>query len=151
MHVEPKDLPASFSWTNKLTIQVCFDLILHPTTNLHSCSVRTLIDILAQILDSSQSSRDLYINMTIKEKKKLRTVRDYILIGKPGLIAFKYQAIVRPSIEWITVLSPICSFSIVFGKAFTILSIDYTLGLEIVSTTWTIQHIFGDFCIEKWL
>ena len=89
--------------------------------------------------------------MTIKEKKKLRTVRDHILIGKPGPIAFRYQAIVRSNIEWITVLSPVYSFSIVFGKAFTILSIDYTLGLEIVSTTWTIQHIFGDFCIEKWL
>jgi len=128
---------------------VCFDLILHPTTNLHSCSVRTLIDVLAQILDSFQSNRDLYINMTIKEKKKLRTVRDHILIGEPGPIVFKYQAIVRPSIEWITVLSLVCSFSIVFGKAFTILSIDHTLSLEIVSTIWTMQHIFGDFCIEK--
>jgi len=99
MHIELKDFLASFSWTNKLTIQVCFDLILHPTTNLYSCSVRTLIDVLAQILNSFQSSRDLYINMTIKEKKKLRTVRDHILIGEPGPIVFKYQAIVRPSIE----------------------------------------------------
>ena len=99
MHVELKDLPASFSWTNKLTIQICFDLILYPTTNLHSCSVRTLVDVLAQILDSFQSNRDLYINMTIKEKKKLRTVKDHILIGISGPIAFKYQAIVRPSIR----------------------------------------------------
>jgi len=53
MHVELKDLLASFSWTNKLTIQICFDLILYLTTNLYSCSVRTLIDILAQIFDSS--------------------------------------------------------------------------------------------------
>jgi len=97
MYVELKDLLVSFSWTNKLTIQVCFDLILYPTTNLYSCSVRTLIDILAEILDSFQSSRDLHINMTIKEK--LRTVRDRILINEPGPIAFKYQAIVRPSIE----------------------------------------------------
>jgi len=89
MHIELKDLLASFSWTNKLTIQVCFDLILHSTTNLHCCSVRTLVNILAQILDSSQSSRDLYINMTIKEKKKLRTVKDHILIGEPGPIVFK--------------------------------------------------------------
>jgi len=37
--------------------------------------------------------------MTIKEKKKLRTVRDHILIDELGPIAFKYQAIVRPSIE----------------------------------------------------
>jgi len=87
--------------------------------------------------------------MTIKEKKKLRTVRDHILIGEPGPIAFKYQAIVRPSIEWIAVLSLVCSFSIVFEKAFTTSSIDHTLSLEIVSTTWTMQHIFGDFCIEK--
>jgi len=138
MHVKLKDLPESFSWTNKLTIQVYFDLILHSTTNLYSCSVKTLIDVLAEILDSSQSSRDLYyIDITIKEKMKLRTVRDYILIGKPGPIVFKNQAIVRPSIKWITVLSPVCSLSIVFGKAFTISSIDYTLGLGIVSTTWT--------------
>jgi len=37
--------------------------------------------------------------MTIKEKKKLRTVKDYILIGISGPIVFKYQAIVRPSIR----------------------------------------------------
>jgi len=99
MYVELKDFLASFSWTNKLTIQVCFDLILYPTTNLYSCSIRTLVDVLAKILDSFQSSRDLYINMTIKEKNKLRTVRNYILIGKSGSIMFKNQAIVRPSIE----------------------------------------------------
>jgi len=65
--------------------------------------------------------------MTIKEKKKLRTVRDYILISIPGPITFKYQAIIRPSIKWITILSLVCSLSIVFGKVFTILSIDYIL------------------------
>ena len=151
MHVEFKDLLASFCWTNKVTIQISLDFILHPTTNLHSCSIRTLVDVLAQILDSSQSSKDLNIEMTIKEKKKLRTVRDHILIGESGPIAFKNQAIIRPSIEWITVLSLICSLSILLEKAFTIFSIDYTLGLGIVSTTWTIQYIFGDFCIEKWL
>jgi len=37
--------------------------------------------------------------MTIKEKKKLRTVKDHILIGESGPIAFKNQAIVRPSID----------------------------------------------------
>jgi len=72
--------------------------------------------------------------MTIKEKKKLRTIRDHILIGKPGSIAFKNQATVRPSIEWIAILSPVCSLFIVFGKVFTISSIDHTLGLGIVST-----------------
>jgi len=56
------------------------DFILYSTTNFHSCFIRTLIDILTQILDSSQSSRDLNIEITIKEKEKLRTVRDYILI-----------------------------------------------------------------------
>ena len=127
------------------------DFILHSTTNLHSCSIRTLVDILAQVLDSSQSSRDLNIKITIKEKKKLRTVRDLILIGESGSIMFKNQAIVRPSIEWITVLSPICSLFILLRKVFTIFSIDHTLGLGIVNTTWTIQHILGDFCIEKWL
>jgi len=71
--------------------------------------------------------------MTIKEKKKLRTVRDHILIGESGPIVFKNQAIVRPSIEWITVLSLICSLSILLRKAFTILFIDHTLGLGIVS------------------
>ena len=74
------------------------DFILHPTTNLHSCSIRTLVDILAQILDSSQSSRDFNIEITIKEKK-LRTVRDHTLIGESGSISFKDQAIVRPSIQ----------------------------------------------------
>jgi len=39
--------------------------------------------------------------MTIKEKEKLRIVRDHILIGESGSIVFKDQAIV---IEWITVL-----------------------------------------------
>ena len=78
------------------------DFILYPTTNLHSCSIRTLVDVLAQILDSSQSSRDFNIEITIKEKKKLRTVRDHILIGESGPIAFKNQAIVRPSIEWMS-------------------------------------------------
>ena len=81
-----------------MTIQMSLDFILHSTTNLHSCSIRTLVDILAQILDSSQSSRDLNIEMIIKEKKKLRTVRDHILIGESGPIAFKNQVIVRPSI-----------------------------------------------------
>jgi len=75
--------------------------------------------------------------MTIKEKKKLRTVRDHTLIGEYGPIAFKNQAIVRPSIKWITVLSPICSLSILLGKVFTAFSIDYTLGLGIISSTWT--------------
>jgi len=89
--------------------------------------------------------------MTIKEKKKLRTVRDHILIGKSSPIAFKNQAIVRPSIKWIAFLSPICSLSKVFGKMFTTFSIDHTLGLEIINTTWTMQHVFGDFCKEKWL
>jgi len=89
--------------------------------------------------------------MTIKEKKKLRTVRDHILISEPGSITFKNHAIVRPSIKWITVLSLVCFLSIVFGKVFTILSIDHTLGLGIVNTIWTMQHIFGDFYIEKWL
>jgi len=89
--------------------------------------------------------------MTIKEKEKLRTVRDHILIDESGPIAFKYQAIVRPSIEWIVLLSPIYSFSKVLEKAFTTFSIDHILGLGIVSTTWTMQHVFGDFCIEKWL
>jgi len=127
------------------------DFILHPTTNLHSCSIRTLVDVLAQILDSSQSSRDLNIKMTIKEKKKLRTVRDHILISESGPIAFKNQVIVRPSIEWIALLSLICSLSKVLGKVFTTFSIDHTLSLGIVSTIWTMQHVFGDFCIEKWL
>jgi len=81
----------------------------------------------------------------------LRTVRDHILIGKPGSIVFKYQAIVRSSIKWITVLSLVCYLSIVFGKAFTTLTINYTLGLEIVSTTWTMQYVFDNFYIEKWL
>jgi len=58
-----------------------------------------------------------------------------MLIGKPGPIAFKNQAIVRPSIKWITVLNPVCFLSIVFGKAFTILSIGHTLGLGIANTT----------------
>jgi len=121
MHIEFKDFPASFCWTNKLTIQMSLDFILHSTTNLHSCPIRTLVDILAQILDSFQSSRDLNIDMTIKEKKKLRTVRNYILISESDPIVFKNQAIVRSSIKWITVLSPICSFSILLGKTFTIL------------------------------
>ena len=94
-----------------------FDFILHPTTNLHSCSIRILVNVLAQILDSSQSSRDFNIEITIKEKKKLRIVRDHILIVESGPIAFKNQAIIKPSIEWITVLSPICSLSILLGKA----------------------------------
>ena len=113
------------------------DFILHSTTSLHSCSIRTLIDVLAEILDSFQSSRDLNINMTIKEKKKLRTIRDHILISESGPIVFKDQAIVRPSIEWIAVLSPIYSFLIFFRKAFTIFSIDHILGLGIINTTWT--------------
>jgi len=87
--------------------------------------------------------------MTIKEKKKLRTVRDHILIGESGPIVFKNQAIIRPSIEWITVLSPICFLSILLGKVFTTFSIDYILGLGIVNTTWTMEHIFGNFCIEE--
>ena len=99
MHIEFKDLPASFCWTNKLTIQMCLDFILYSTTNLHSYSIRTLVDVLAQILDSSQSSRDLNIDMAIKEKEKLRSVEDHILIGKSGPITFKNQAIVRPSIK----------------------------------------------------
>ena len=96
-------------------------------------------------------TRDLNIDMEIREKKKLRTVRDHILIGKSGPIAFKNQAIVRPSIKWITVLSPICSCSILLGKVFTTFSIDHILGLGIVNTTWTMEHIFGNFCIKKWL
>jgi len=148
MYIKLKDLLVSFCWTNKPTIQVCFDLILYLTTNLHSCFIKTLVNILAEILDSFQSSRDLYIDMTIKEKK-LRTVRNYIFIGKPSSIAFKMQAIIRSSIEWITILSPIYFLSIVFGRVFTILSIDHILGLGIVNTTCTIQYILGDFCIEK--
>jgi len=89
--------------------------------------------------------------MTIKEKRKLRIVRDHILIGKSSPIAFKNQAIGRPSIKWIAFLSPICFLSKVFGKTFTTFSIDYTLGLGIINITWTMQHIFGDFCKEKWL
>ena len=89
--------------------------------------------------------------MTIKEKEKLRTVRDHILIGESGPIAFKNQVIVRPSIEWIALLSLICSLSKVLGKVFTTFSIDHTLGLGIVNTTWTMEHIFGDFCIKEWL
>jgi len=58
--------------------------------------------------------------MTIKEKKKLRTVEDYILIGESGPIIVKNQAIVRSSIKWITVLSPICFLFILLGKVFTI-------------------------------
>jgi len=99
MHIEFKDLLASFCWTNKATIQMSLDFILYSITNLHSCSIRTLVDILAQILDSFQSSRDLNINMAIKEKEKLRTVGDHILISESGPIAFKNQAIVRPSIK----------------------------------------------------
>jgi len=87
--------------------------------------------------------------MTIKEKKKLRTVRDHILIGKPGSIVLKYQAIIRPSIEWTTVLSQVYSFSIVFRKVFTTSSINHILGFGTVSTTWTMQHVSGNFCIEK--
>ena len=102
---------------------MCLDLILYPTTNLYSCSVRTLVDILTQILDSSQPSTDLYIDMIIKEKKKARTVRDHILIGEPSPIVFEDQPIIRSSIKWITVLSLVCSFSVILWKAFTILSI----------------------------
>jgi len=75
--------------------------------------------------------------MAIKEKKKLRTVEDHILIGESGPIAFKNQAIVRPSIEWITVLSPICSLSKVLRKVCTTFFINHILGLGIVSSTWT--------------
>jgi len=85
--------------------------------------------------------------MTVKEKEKLRTVRDHILIGESGPIAFKNQAIIRPSIEW----SLICSLSILLGKVFTTFSINHILGLGIINTTWTMEHIFGDFCIEEWL
>jgi len=95
MHIEFKDLSASFCWTNKPTIQMSLDFILHPTTNIHSCSIRTLVDVLAQILDSFQSSRDLNIEMTIKEKK-LRTVRDHILIGESGPMS----STERRSSEW---------------------------------------------------
>ena len=70
--------------------------------------------------------------MTVKEKEKLRTVRDHILISESSLIAFKNQAIVRPSIKWITVLSLICSLSILLRKVFTTFSIDHTLGLGII-------------------
>ena len=42
-----------------------------------------------------------------------------ILISKSGPIAFKNQAVIRPSIEWITVLSLICSLSILLWKVFT--------------------------------
>jgi len=111
------------------------NLILHPTTNLYSYSIRTLVDVLAQILDSSQSSRDLNINVVIKKKKKLRTVRDYILIGEFGPIMFNNQAIVRSSIKQITVLSLICFLFILLRKSFTILFIDHILSLEIVNTT----------------
>jgi len=107
------------------------DFILYSTTNFHSCSIRTLIDVLAQILDSSQSSRDLNIEITMKKKEKLRPHIDCEL----GPIVFKNQATVRLSIEWITLLSPICSLSKVLGKAFTILSIDHILGLGVVSIT----------------
>jgi len=107
------------------------DFILYPTTNLYSCSIRTLVDILAQILDSFQSSRDLNIEITIKEKKKLRTVRDHILIGEFSPIAFKNQAIIRPSIEWITVLSPICSLSL------------YSLGKCLLHFSLTIYLAWG--------
>ena len=104
---------------------------------------------------SNSEQRDSWLNSSHRtldaDKKKLRTVRDHILIGESGPIAFKDQAIIRPSIEWITVLSPICSLSILLGKAFITFSIDHTLGLGIVNTTWTMQHIFGDFCIEEWL
>jgi len=75
------------------------NFILYPTTNLHSCSIRTLVNVLAQILYSLQSNRDLNINIIIKEKKKLRIIRDHILIGESGPIAFKNQAIVRPSVN----------------------------------------------------
>ena len=131
MHVEFKDLSASFCWTNKLTIQMSLNFILHPTTNLHSCLIRTLVDVLAQILESSQSSRNLNIEMTIKEKKKLRTVGDHILIGKSGPIAFKNQAIVRPSIQRITVLSPIYSLSL------------YSLGKCLLHFPLTIHLAWG--------
>ena len=50
-------------------------------------SIRTLVNILAQVFDSFQSSTDFYIDVTIKEKKKLRTVRNYILISKPFIIS----------------------------------------------------------------
>jgi len=72
--------------------------------------------------------------MIIKEKKKLRTVRDHILIGESGSIAFKNQVIVRPSIKWITVLSLICSLSILLRKVFTTFSIDHILDLGIISS-----------------
>ena len=75
------------------------NFILYSTTNLHSCSIRTLVNVLAQILYSLQSNRDLNINIIIKEKKKLRIIRDHILIGESGPIAFKNQAIIRPSVN----------------------------------------------------
>jgi len=144
MYIEFKDLLASFCWTNKVTIQMSLDFILHSTTNLHSCSIRTLVNILAQILNSSQSSRDLNIKMTVKEKKKLRTVRDHILIGKSSPIAFKNQAIIRPSIEWITVLSPICSLSLYsLGKRLLHfpLTIHLAWGLSIPHGPWSIYLV----------
>ena len=72
------------------------DFILHSTTNLHSCSIKTLVDVLAQILNSFQSSRDLNIDMTIKKKKKLRTVRDHILIGEFGPIVRRRPLLQTP-------------------------------------------------------
>ena len=133
--VEFKNLLVYFYWTNNLTIQMSLDFILYSTTNLHSCPIRTLVDVLAQILDIFWSSRDLNIEITIKEKEKLRAVRDHILISELGPIVFKNQAIVRPSKKWIAFLSPIYSFSKVLRKVFTISSINHTLGLGIVSTT----------------
>jgi len=80
VHVKLKDVPTGLDRTNIAGIYVILDLI--HISNLDSGTVRALVDVLVDVLDSLDRSADLDIDVAVILGKEPRVVGNNILVGE---------------------------------------------------------------------
>ena len=85
VHGELKDVPTGLHRTNIAGIYIILDLI--HISNLDSSTVRALVDVLVDVLDSLDRSTDLDIDVAVILGKEERVVRDHIPVGEGMLDA----------------------------------------------------------------
>src|SRR6266850_2615936 len=151
MHIEFKNAPTGFSSRNISGIQIFFDLISILIRYLQSCSVMTLVDVFVNVFNCLNRSTNLHIDMAIVSGRQIRTVRDNIPVGISVPILFKKAPIIGSSIEWIPIITKVSCFTQFFGILFCTPSISHAFGTGLLSTTWTMNHVFSDDLIQNGL
>src|SRR6266704_5862713 len=139
MHIEFKNAPTGFSSRDISGIQIFFDLIPILIRNLQSCPVMALVDVVVNVFNGLNRSTNLHIDMAVVSCRQIRTVRNNIPIGISVSIFFKKATIVWSSIEWIAIITKMCSCAKLLGILFCASSISHAFGISFLSThgPWT--------------